>query len=192
YAFGAQQVIDVLRGERTEKVLQRGHDLISTFGIGADTSQAQWRAVLRQLVTLRLVAVDHDNYNVLRLTEASREVLRGERRLTLRRESAAPRAAGRKGRKAAKTSPSFETAGSPGREAVFQALREWRRGVAKEHGVPAYTVLHDSSLREIAQRLPENETGLLGVAGIGAAKLARYGQSIVEIVSGARATPLSS
>jgi ATP-dependent DNA helicase RecQ len=88
--------------------------------------------------------------------------------------------------------PTFDDAGSPHQEAVFQALRQWRRDVAKEHGVPAYTVLHDASLREIAQRLPENESGLVGVSGIGAAKLARYGQSIVEIVSGARATPLSS
>jgi ATP-dependent DNA helicase RecQ len=192
FSFGAQHIIDVLRGERSEKVLQRGHDSLSTFGIGTDLSQAQWRAVLRQLVTMRLVAVDHDKFNVLRLTEESRAVLKGERRLTLRRESAAPRATPRKGRKPARSVPTFDDAGSPHQEAVFQALRQWRRDVAKEHGVPAYTVLHDASLREIAQRLPENESGLVGVSGIGAAKLARYGQSIVEIVSGARATPLSS
>jgi ATP-dependent DNA helicase RecQ len=192
YSFGAQHIIDVLRGERSEKVLQRGHDSLSTFGVGADMSQAQWRAVLRQLVTMRLVAVDHDNFNVLRLTEASREVLKGERRLTLRREADVPKAAAKRSRRSSRASPPPGASASPGEEAVFQALREWRRGVAKEHGVPAYTVLHDSSLREIAQRQPDDASGLLGVSGIGAAKLARYGESIVEIVSGARSTPLSS
>src|SRR5512139_2577872 len=109
HGFGAQQIIDVLRGERTGKVLERGHDAVSTFGMGADMSEAQWRAVLRQLITLRLVAVDHDRYNVLRLTEASREVLKGERRLTLRQDAAHGDAA-RRVRKARKTAGSGEAA----------------------------------------------------------------------------------
>jgi ATP-dependent DNA helicase RecQ len=189
YSFGAQQIIDVLRGERTEKVLERGHDAVTTFGKGADMGEPQWRAVLRQLVMLRLVAVDHDHYNVLRLTEASREVLKGERRLTLRMDSA-PAAGGRRSRKAPKRAGAagvgeFAQA-SPEQEAVFQALREWRRGIAKEHGVPAYTVLHDSSLREIAQRMPESEPILGEVNGVGATKLARYGAAIIDVVQAAR------
>jgi ATP-dependent DNA helicase RecQ len=189
YSFGAQQIIDVLRGERTAKVLERGHETVSTFGMGADMSEAQWRAVLRQLVMLRLVAVDHDHYNVLRLTEDSREVLKGERRLTLRQD-AAPAASARRGRKATRGAAAHGAVGgaaqlSPQQEVVFQALREWRRGIAKEHGVPAYTVLHDSSLSEIAQRLPETVATLGGVNGVGATKLARYGADIIGIVRAA-------
>jgi ATP-dependent DNA helicase RecQ len=189
YSFGAQQIIDVLRGERTAKVVERGHDAVSTFGKGADLSEPQWRAVLRQLVMLRLVAVDAEHYNVLRLTEASREVLKGERRLTLRQDAVpatGPRRSRRAAKNAAATAGGDFTQATPENEAVFQALREWRRGVAKEHGVPAYTVLHDSSLREIAQRLPDNVVTLGGVNGVGATKLARYGTAIIEVVQVAR------
>ena len=193
YGFGAQHIIDVLRGEQTEKVLERGHETLSTFGIGADMSQSQWRAVLRQLVMLRVVAVDHDRYSVLKLTPDSREVLKGERVLTLRRETAAAAMrAGRSNRRGTRVTALRAGAGagagdaeveaSPQQEAVFQALREWRRAVAKEHGVPAYTVLHDSSLREIARRLPENTSALGGVSGVGAVKLARYGDAVIEVV----------
>ena len=194
FAFGAQHIIAVLRGERTDKVLARGHDRISTFGIGADRDDAQWRAVLRQLLTMRLVAVDHEHWNVLRLTETSREVLTGARRLTLRQEApqktsskAARRGAGRRRRNGASpaaAAPPSPVADSPLEEAVFQALREWRRGIAREHGVPAYTVLHDTSLREIAARRPQSIESLADVSGIGATKLARYGQAIIEAVRG--------
>jgi ATP-dependent DNA helicase RecQ len=183
YAFGAKHVIDVLRGQHTPKVLERGHDRVSTFGIGADLGEAQWRSVLRQLVLLRLVKVDHDNYGVLKLAEDSREVLSGVRRLTLRK--AATAVAGRRRRRREAVEP-MSVEASPTSEAVFQALREWRRSVAKEHKVPAYTVLHDASLREIAQRLPGTLAALQGVTGVGAAKLERYGAHIVEVVRRAR------
>jgi len=195
FAFGAQHIIAVLRGERTGKVLDRGHDRLSTFGIGADRDEAQWRAILRQLLTMRLVKVDHEHWNVLRLTDTSREVLSGARRLTLRQEmprTAAQKAAGRRRRKAAASStaatagpPPSSGADSPLDEALFQALREWRRGVAREHGVPAYTVLHDASLREIAVRRPHSFGSLAEVSGIGATKLERYGAAILDIVGAA-------
>jgi ATP-dependent DNA helicase RecQ len=189
YSFGAQHIIDVLRGERTAKVEERGHDTVTTFGKGREMSEAQWRVVLRQLVMLRLVAVDHDHYNVLRLTEASREVLKGERRLTLRQDAASTTSA-RRSRKAARNASASRAATefaqvSPELEAVFQALREWRRGIAKEHGVPAYTVLHDTSLREIAQRQPDNLVTLGDVNGVGATKLERYGTAIIDVVRAA-------
>jgi ATP-dependent DNA helicase RecQ len=186
YAFGAQHIIDVLRGERSEKVQGRGHDQISTFGIGADLDAAQWRAVLRQLVTMRLVSIDHEHWNVLRLTEASRDVLTGTRRLILRREDAP--VAARRSKKSAKSGAKSVAAAtdSPQQDRVFQALREWRRGMAREHGVPAYTVLHDASLREIAQRLPASTATLSTVSGVGATKLARYGEAIISVVRSAR------
>jgi ATP-dependent DNA helicase RecQ len=131
------------------------------------------------------VAVDHENFNVLRLTEASREVLKGERRLTLRRD-AIPAAGGRRTRRPAKTAADAAAEASPQDEAVFQALREWRRSLAREHGVPAYTVMHDATLREIASRLPEDVAGLAGISGIGTTKLARYGDAIIEVIRTAR------
>jgi ATP-dependent DNA helicase RecQ len=142
--------------------------------------------VLRQLMTLRLVAVDHDKFNVLRLTELSRDVLRGQRPLTLRRD-AAPAQASRRARKGRAREAAHPSAGrsSPQAESVFAALRDWRRLVAREHNVPAYTVLHDSSLREIANKLPQSTPALHGVPGVGAVKLERYGQAIIDVVHAA-------
>jgi ATP-dependent DNA helicase RecQ len=184
YGFGAQQIIDVLRGQRTEKVLQRGHDRVSTFGIGAELDATQWRSVLRQLVMLRLVDVDQDNWNVLRLTPASRPVLTGARQLQLRRPSLRAATRRKERNRSAITVPAGTTAADEG---VFQALRTWRLAVAREHKVPAYTVLHDASLREIARRLPGSLADLHGIAGIGAAKLERYGVALIGVV-GAAAT----
>jgi ATP-dependent DNA helicase RecQ len=186
FGFGAQHVIDVLRGQQTEKVTLRGHDTLSTFGIGSDWSEAQWRAVLRQLVTLHLVAVDHDSYGVLRLAEASREVLRGERRLTLRADTA-PVQAGRRRRKSS-AAPANNVAVNPQQEAVFQMLREWRRGVAQEHAVPAYTVLHDATLREIAQRMPVDVSQLGEISGFGKVKLQRFGAEVIQLLQAAHET----
>ncbi|HTQ37316.1 MAG TPA: DNA helicase RecQ [Steroidobacteraceae bacterium] len=189
FGFGAQHIIDVLRGQRSEKVAQRGHERLTTFGIGADLTEQQWRAVLRQLVTLRLVAVDHDRFNVLRLTAQSREVLKGQRALTLRQD-VTPQKPARRGARRDRTAgaaPDATAALSPQAAAVFQALRDWRRLVAREHNVPAYTVLHDSSLREIASRLPQSTAALNGVPGIGAVKLERYGAAIVDVVRAATA-----
>ncbi|MEP7311974.1 MAG: DNA helicase RecQ [Pseudomonadota bacterium] len=182
YSFGAQQIIDVLRGQRTEKVLQRGHDRVSTFGIGVELTAPQWRGVLRQLVMLRLVDVDQDNWNVLRLTPASRAVLTGEKRLQMRRPSVRAESRRKRGHREALSQP---TMGATVDEGVFQALRTWRLGVAREHKVPAYTVLHDASLREIAQRRPASLAELRGIPGIGAAKLERYGPALIDVVGAA-------
>jgi ATP-dependent DNA helicase RecQ len=184
FGFGAQHIIDVLRGQRTEKVIQRGHDMLSTFGIGADLDEAQWRAVLRQLITMRLISVDHDNYGVLKLTEESRAVLKGERRLTLRRDVAPPPGSGRRRRRQGARPDTDMATVAPGDEALFESLRDWRRGVAKEHGVPAYTVLHDATLREIARVRPLDVPSLAQIPGMGATKLARHGADIIRLVRG--------
>ncbi|MEO8309346.1 MAG: DNA helicase RecQ [Pseudomonadota bacterium] len=184
FSFGAQHIIDVLRGERTAKVVDRGHDSLSTFGVGADLSVAQWRAVLRQLVTLRLVAVDYDGYNVLQFTAGSREILTGGKALILRQHVAPAPVTTRArtgARRIASQGVTMNTPASAPEEALFQSLREWRRGVAKEHGVPAYTVLHDSTLRELARLRPRDPAALAAVGGIGATKLARYGAAILAM-----------
>jgi ATP-dependent DNA helicase RecQ len=181
FGFGAMQIIDVLTGQLTAKVEQYGHDRVSTFGIGKELSALQWRAVIRQLVALRLLRVDYDRFNVLKLTPDAREVLSGRRILKLRKPSEKlPRQ--RKPRRDATStrSPVDTLAGESGD--VFQALREWRKGVAKEHGVPAYTVFHDATLQEIARRLPTSLDGLRGISGIGASKLERYGEPLLKVV----------
>jgi ATP-dependent DNA helicase RecQ len=188
FGFGAQHIIDILRGNRTDKVEQFGHDRLSTFGIGADFDVAQWRSVLRQLVMLRLVQVDSERYGVLQLTSGSREVLRGERRLSLRRPS--ERAASRRGgrRKADDTRmPIPPGVDDTPHENLYQALRGWRLEIARAHNVPAYTVFHDATLLEIARRLPRSLDALHAVSGVGAAKLERYGAELLALVE--RAAP---
>ena len=180
FSFGAQQIIDVLRGKSTQKVQQFGHDSLSTFGIGADLDVAQWRSVLRQLVMLRLVRVDHERFNTLRLTEASREVLRGERKLRLRRPAkTAPKRPER--RLVDKTRVATEAADDAGvDQGIYEALRTWRREISKQHGVPAYTIFHDSTLREVARVRPQTLGELRLISGIGATKLERYGVALLE------------
>jgi ATP-dependent DNA helicase RecQ len=189
FAFGAQQIIDVLRGKSTPKVQQFGHDRLTTFGIGKDLDAAQWRSLLRQLLMLRLVRVDHERFNTLRLTAESRDVLRGERRLKLRRptERAQPkRNKRRSGPVGATRDDSATTTGSrPAsveNDIVFEALRSWRREVAKEHGVPAYTVFHDTTLHELAAALPDSPERLRSINGIGAAKFERYAEALLDII----------
>ena len=197
FSFGAQHIIDILRGNRTAKVEQFGHERLSTFGIGADLEATQWRSVLRQLVMLRLVQVETDRYSVLHLTPACREVLRGERTILLRR--VADRSAGRhrsrgpvdRTRVSAAQAIRVLSEGSSALAddsthlALFQALRAWRLQVAREHGVPAYTVFHDSTLEEIARRRPGSTAELREVSGVGAIKLERYGAAVLDVVQAA-------
>jgi ATP-dependent DNA helicase RecQ len=179
-SFGAQHLIDVLRGKSTPRVRDYGHSRLSTFGVGAELDEVQWRAVVRQLVMHRLLLVDHDQFNVLKLSPSSREVLRGERQLILRRT--APRLP-RRGRERQVPGPKKGSVIVVGAHLpLYEALREWRRATAREHNVPAYTVFHDSTLAEIARQLPQSALQLRGIAGVGEAKLARYGVQLLDLV----------
>ena len=177
FGFAATHVIDVLRGKVTDKVTRFGHQRLSTFGIGADRSEAEWRLLLRQLVAQHIVEVDYHHFNVLQLAEASRAVLRGERRIELRVQLHEPRRRAKAGRAVAVEGLDAAS------EGLFVRLREWRAGVAKEHGVPAYVVFHDGTLRAIAQQRPRALEELAQVSGVGTAKLARYGEAVIGIVS---------
>ncbi|HUN26238.1 MAG TPA: DNA helicase RecQ [Steroidobacteraceae bacterium] len=192
--FGASHLIDILRGQRTGKVEQFRHDRLSTFGIGSEHDATAWRSVVRQLVTLRLLEVDLEHYGVLRLTPAARAVLRGERSVRLRRmqaraatrrtggrAAARGRAASAEGAGAAADLSGVAASGSADR-VLFSALRSWRLVVAREHGVPAYTVFHDATLEEIARRRPRSAAELRTISGVGAAKLERYGATLLDIV----------
>jgi ATP-dependent DNA helicase RecQ len=175
FGFAATHVIDVLRGKVTDKVTRFGHQRLSTFGIGADRSEAEWRLLLRHLVAQHVVDVDHAHFNVLRLAEASRAVLRGEARIELRMQAQEPR----RRTKRRTAIDGLDTSAEP----LFERLREWRAGVAREHGVPAYVVFHDGTLRAIAQQRPRALEELAQVSGVGTAKLARYGEAVIGIVS---------
>ncbi|WP_106982663.1 DNA helicase RecQ [Streptomyces rimosus] len=145
--FGAGQIIDILLGKKTAKVIQFDHDTLSVFGIGSDLREAEWRGVIRQLLAQRLLAVEGD-YGTLVLTEESGEVLRGRREVLMRREpektaKAAKAAKAAKGRRAAPVDLPEEAV------PVFEELRAWRGRTAKEQGVPAYVIFHDATLREI-------------------------------------------
>jgi ATP-dependent DNA helicase RecQ len=178
FGFAATHIIDVLRGKHTEKVQKFGHDRLSTFGIGAEVAEAEWRLLLRQLVAQHLVDVDYERFNVLRLTEASRTVLRGERRIELRRQVASAR--GREKKARAVVDSTLDAAGA----ALFDRLRAWRAQVAKAHGVPAYVVFHDSTLRAIAQARPARIEALRAIPGLGERKLDNYGAALLDLVGG--------
>ncbi len=191
-SFGAGQPIDILLGRETPRVLSYGHDKLSVFGIGGELREAEWRGVVRQLLAGGLLAVKGD-HGTLALTDLSGEVLRGERQVMFRRDAprpvaaaapaAAPGSAGRGGRsrRAAPGPAAVEL--TPEAEQVFERLRGWRTGVAKELGMPPYVIFHDSTLRQIAAAPPATLAGLAAINGVGETKLARYGQQILDVLA---------
>ncbi|HLF23481.1 MAG TPA: RQC domain-containing protein, partial [Burkholderiales bacterium] len=174
--FGAGHVIDVLRGQETDKVKQWRHDRLTVFGVGNDLAETEWRAVLRRLIALGVMAVDHDAYGTLALTDASRGVLKGERRVMLRRQSRSER-----GAKTVRTRHAANAARrlAPASLELFERLRAWRAETARTHGVPAYVIFHDATLRQIADSRPRTLEQLRAISGIGAKKLEAYGHNIL-------------
>jgi len=182
--FGAGQIIDILMGKKTAKVIQFDHDGLSVFGVGADLREAEWRGVVRQLLAQGLLAVEGD-YGTLVLTEASGEVLGGRREVPMRREPEKAARAAKAKTKGKRAAPAdLPEAALP----VFEALRGWRGRTAKEQGVPAYVIFHDATLREIATLGPTTMDELGTVSGVGENKLAKYGQPILDVLAG-RETP---
>jgi ATP-dependent DNA helicase RecQ len=195
-SFGAGQPIDILLGKKTPRVLSYGHDSLSVFGIGGELREAEWRGVVRQLLASGLLAVQGD-HGTLALTEASGEVLRGERQVMFRRDAPRPAAPASRGgsgssgpsgssargksRRAAAGPAAVEL--GPEAEAVFERLRAWRTGVAKELGMPPYVIFHDSTLRQIAAAPPATLAGLALINGVGETKLAKYGEQILEVLA---------
>lgn len=181
--FGTVQIVDILLGKRSAKVIQFDHDQLSVFGIGEDLSEGEWRGVVRQLLAQGLLAVEGE-YGTLVLTEESGAVLRREREVLLRKEPKRPttaRSSGgrgeRKGRTAAAELPAELVP-------VFEALRAWRAEQAKEQGVPAYVIFHDATLREIAMARPASVRELGTIGGVGEKKLATYGEGVLAVLDG--------
>jgi ATP-dependent DNA helicase RecQ len=190
--FGAGQAIDILLGKQTPRVSQFRHDALSVFGQGQELRDTEWRAVVRQLLAQGLLAVEGD-YGTLLLTEASAEVLYRGRRVRLRHdpERAAPARRAKSARSAAAAAAGNGSDALPERAAaVFEQLRAWRAAAAREGSVPAYVIFHDSTLREIAVSSPSTLAELSNVNGVGETKLAKYGQQILDLLSGS--SPVTS
>ena len=175
--FGAGHVIDVLRGKDTAKVRQHRHERLSTYGIGDDLADNQWRSVLRQLVAGGYVRSDPARYNALTLTPISRPLLRGEVTLTLREETKITK---RERAPAKERDDGFEIA--VGDTALWEALRETRRSLAEEAGLPPYVVFHDTTLKEFVRLRPDSPDAMLRVHGVGQAKLERYGEAFLAVI----------
>jgi ATP-dependent DNA helicase RecQ len=185
--FGVVHLIDVLRGKDTERVRRWKHASLAVFGAGADTDEQTWRSVFRQLIALGFVRVEHGAHGALQLHESSRAVLRGQRAVQLRSDVRAKGAARRSTRKrpAGATQPVDPATLDTRDTELLERLRAWRAGQARVQSVPAYVVLHDATLVQIAQRRPRDEGELAGITGIGAHKLERYGAGLLEVVQGA-------
>jgi ATP-dependent DNA helicase RecQ len=182
-AFGAGHIMDILRGKTTEKVTQHGHQSLSTFGIGADLSETQWRALIRQLIAREALHVDGSGFNTLHLTEASRGILRGETPIWLKTPSEKPRASRSNSRAArAERDESGQPLSLVERDCL-DALKAWRAEVARSHNLPAFVIFHDSTLRALAQRRPSQMDDLEGVAGIGQKKREAYGAEVLRVVA---------
>jgi len=179
--YGAGQLIDILLGRKTQRIIDNDHASLTVFGVGTELSEREWRGVTRQLLAQGLLAVKGD-YGVLTLTPASGEVLGQRRQVMMRREPDRPPLAAKAARaaKAAASVAELPAAAAP----VFEQLRAWRAATAKDQGVPAYVIFHDATLRQIAVEAPATLDALAGVSGVGEAKLARYGQQILDVLNG--------
>ena len=185
-SFGAGHIMDILRGKSTEKTKQYGHERISTFGIGAEFSEAQLRGVLRQLIATGALSVDAQAFNTLQLTEGSRAVLKGEAAVLLRESVSQPSARGarkeRRGSSGGSSKPSAAAATlDAAGQARYEALKAWRSEVAREHNLPAYVIFHDATLAAIAERAPATLADLQGISGIGEKKLQAYGSEVLRV-----------
>ncbi|MEW8107089.1 MAG: DNA helicase RecQ [Candidatus Thiodiazotropha endolucinida] len=173
--FGVNHLIDVLLGKESDRILQFGHHRVSTFGIGKDLTATEWRTVYRQLIARGLLAVDLEGYGGLRLTQASRPVLRGETRLMLRK-------ARKMGAKQQRKQPRIAEI-SDRNQAIWQALRNLRLELAQTQGVPAYVIFHDATLIEMAEKRPRDKQQLALISGVGDHKLERYGDAFLSLLN---------
>ncbi|HMC14285.1 MAG TPA: RQC domain-containing protein, partial [Albitalea sp.] len=181
-SFGAGHVMDIVRGKKTEKVAQFGHERLSTFGIGAEFSEAQLRGVLRQLIAVGALAVDGQAFNTLQLTEGSRAVLKGEVKVQLRESVSMPASSSRRRGGSAKAAPAVAAGLTTAGQARFDALKAWRAEVARAHNLPAYVIFHDATLAAIAALAPQSLNDLQGISGIGAKKLEAYGAEVLRVI----------
>ena len=174
-SFGMKHVVDVLRGADNERVRRFAHDRLSTYGIGMEHSHAEWMSIARQLIHRGYLVQDIAAYSVLKLTPEALKVLRGEETVELAR----PRI-----REKAKKKPAVALELGPPDQELFEKLRELRRRLAEEAGVPPYIVFGDAALVEMSRAKPRNEEEFLAVNGVGKVKLERYGEAFIQVIAG--------
>jgi len=172
--FGVVHILDVLRGKKTEKVEQFSHQDLSTFGIGKDISEAQWRSLIRQLIVRDLLRVDVEGYGALLLQEKCRGVLKGQEELNLRRDDLTlqPKQRNKKSKNVL-----------PENESLWQALRDCRKQLADENNVPPYVIFHDATLQEMLEQRPLSRMEMLAISGVGETKLEHYGDAFIEVIA---------
>ncbi len=181
-SFGAGHLIDILTGNETDKVRERGHASLPTFGVGRRLSKGQWQAVFRQMMGLDLIRPDTTRHGALRMTESARPVLRGEAPVTLRRDSIAA------AKSAVRSAPARALVAEEDAP-MLSALKAKRRALAEALGAPAYVVFADRTLIEMAERRPTTLDDMAGITGVGAKKLESYGLAFLEIINGAGSVP---
>jgi ATP-dependent DNA helicase RecQ len=171
--FGVNHLIDVLRGAQNDKILQFNHHRLPTYGVGQELDNKQWRSVFRQLVARGYLSVDLAQFGALRLEESCRPLLRGEQDIQLRRDTAA-----RTARQQTKTALPDDID-----IALWEALRDRRRTLAEEQGVPPYVIFHDRSLREMCSLLPRTRAQFERITGVGERKLDKYGEAFLDVIN---------
>jgi len=173
--FGVNYLVDVLLGKEDDRIRRFGHDTVSTFGIGEELNQTEWRGLFRQLIARGLLAADVEGHGGLSLTETSRPVLRGETKLMLRKQ--------KKRKPRVRSSGKAELITDPEARSLWSALRSKRQALAEEQGVPAYVIFHDATLMAMVERRPTNLEEMGELSGIGASKLERYGQTFLDVIT---------
>ncbi|NNL73153.1 MAG: ATP-dependent DNA helicase RecQ, partial [Silicimonas sp.] len=173
-SFGAGHLIDILVGAETDKVRQRGHDRLPTFGVGQDIDRRRWSSIFRQMMGFDFVRPDPERHGALRITDKARPVLRGEKQVMLRRDTLA----------SASRRPTARALVSDEDAPLLSALKAKRRELAEKARVPAYVIFNDRTLIEMAERRPGSLDDLAGITGVGAKKLDRYGSAFLAIISG--------
>ncbi len=171
--FGVNHLIDVLRGASTDKIFQFDHQHLPTYGVGKELDNTQWRSIFRQLVARGHLSVDLEHFGALRLEEKCRPLLRGEQDIQLRRDTGA-----KTSRKQTKTAlPADIDIG------LWEALRECRRLLAEEQGVPPYVIFHDRSLKEMCATLPRTPAQFGNITGVGERKMDKYGSAFLRVIN---------
>jgi len=173
--FGVGYLIDLLRGSRDQRILERGHERLSVHGIGRERDRATWSVVADRL--LELGALELNDYKGLRLTPEGVEILKGEREVTILKERLEVKSA------ASRRKPIDD--GEPFDRELFDRLRALRQTIASEQGVPPYVVFSDKTLRELSRQRPTDREAMLEIHGIGAVKFERYGEAFLEVIAGA-------
>lgn len=173
--FGMMHIIEVLRGSKSQKLLNLKHDKLSTYGIGADISANGWENILRQLIHLGYLAQDFSHFGVLKLTLQARPVLKGEMAVIIGRARDAVKTV-EKVKKRTDASKDYD-------QVLFEILRSTRRDIAAATKVPPFVVFSDATLAEMARSKPTDSRQFLKVSGVGENKMLKYGRIFMDVIS---------